>query len=172
MTVGVVLSTSTIPGAGTSQRVAGSGYIVAGLTQRGNPTQPVKVRSMQQYVQLFGAEVTFGFLYNDLAQFFGEGGDYAWVCRTVGTAPVAGTVTLNDTAVTPLPTLKLTAGCPSIDPISGSNTGNVPDPGSWSATLTVQIVASVLAGNFDVVVAQSGAQVERWGPFPTVAAAG
>lgn len=172
MVVGVQLSTSTVPGPGTAQRPAGSGYIVAGQTLRGNPGLPVQVTSMQQFVELFGGQVSYGFLYNDLSVFFGEGGTNVWVCRVVGTAATAGSITLNDTSTpTASPTLQLFAGCPSIDPVTGNNLGNVKDPGAWSSNVSVQIVASQITGQYRIVVLYNGAQVEQWGPFADVASA-
>lgn len=170
--VGVALSTSTIPGPGAAQRPPGSSGIVAGLTLRGNPGQAVQVTSMQQFNALFGGQVPYGFLYPDASMFFGEGGTDIWVCRVVGASATAGNLSLNDSSTpTPQPTLELFAGCPNIDPVTGNSLGNVQDPGAWSTNLSVQVVASQLTGNFRVLVFYNGAQVESWGPFPTVAAA-
>lgn len=168
MVVGVQLSTSTIPGAGAATRPSGSGYIVTGQTMRGDPNVPVLVESMQQYQQMFGGAVTYGFLYNDLSTFFGEGGTYAWVQRVVGTSATAGSISLNDGGSPAQPTLKLSAGCPSIDPVTGNSLGNVADPGSWSANLSVAVVASQIATQYKIEVYYSGTLVETWGPFPDV----
>lgn len=168
MTVGVQLTETTIPGPGTSQVTPGSGYLVVGQTLRGNPAQPVQVTSLGQFVATFGGEVTYGGVYNDLAAFFGEGGTYAWVSRIVGTGATAGDLVLNDQGATPQPTLKLTAGAPNIDPVTGNNLGNVADPGSWSTGITVQVVASVLTNQYKILVSYAGSLVETWGPFPDV----
>jgi hypothetical protein len=169
--VGVQLSTSTVPGPGAATRAPGSGYVVAGQTLRGNPNVPVMVESMQQFLQLFGGQVSYGYLWNDLSMFFGEGGTHAWVCRVVGTGALAGSITLQDGGGTPQPTLQLFAGCPSIDPVTGNSLGNVKDPGAWSSALQVQVQPSQLTGQYKITVFYNGIEVEQWGPFPDVATA-
>lgn len=171
MAVGVQVTTSTLPGPGTVDTTPGDGYMAVYQTQRGNPNLPNRVSSLQAYRNLYGGAVSYGYGDNDMQCFFGEGGSHAWVQRVVGPAATAGTVTLNDTSTpTPLPTVQLQAGCPSIDPVAGTNLGNVTDPGSWSANVSVQPVASLVAGYFNLLVFYNGVQVENWGPFNTVAA--
>jgi hypothetical protein len=172
VTVGVTVSTSTIPGPGTVDIAPGSGYFVVGQAHRGNPTKAVLVNSMTQYQQLFGDSVSYSFLWNDLSMFFGEGGTHAWVARVVGPSSVAGSITLNDNGASGgVPTLMLTAGAPNIDPVSGTNQGVVADPGMWSTDLSVQPIASPLTGYFSIVIFYQGNQAEKWGPFNTVASA-
>jgi hypothetical protein len=170
VTVGVLVNVSTIPGPGASQGGKGDIYFVPGQTLRGNPNQAVLIESMSQFVQLFGGPFGPGFLYNDLSMFFGEfPGGSAYVARVVGAGSVAGSVALNDQSTgSGIPTLELQAGCPNIDPTTGNSLGNVPDPGAWSSAITVQPVASALAGQWKLYVFYNGVQVEDWGPFVDV----
>lgn len=172
MPVGVVVSTSTVPTAGSNAPVTGSGYFLTGLTQRGNPNSPVHVLSLLQAQTLLGDRVTYGFVWDDLQTFFGEGGTDAWVQRVVGPNATAGSITLTDGSTpTPLPTLQLYAGAPTIDPMSGVSLGNVQDPGDWSTAISVQVVASAITDQWRLLVFYNGSQVESFGPFATVAAA-
>ena len=173
MTVGVVVSTSTLPGPGSVDAAPGAAYLAVYQTLRGNPTVPTKVTSLDQYRGVYGAAVGWGFGDNDMQSYFGEAGNggVAWVQRVVGADATAGTVTLNDGSPTPQPTLELQAGCQSVDPVAGTNLGNVADPGSWSANVSVQPVASLVSGYWNLLVFYNGAQVEQWGPFDNVAAA-
>jgi hypothetical protein len=167
--VGVQVNVSTIPGPGSGVTATGSTYFVIGQTLRGNPNQPVLVKSMSQKDQYFGGPVTFGFLDNDLQMFFGEGGDQAYVARVVGPGAAAGTVSLVDgSAGSGIATLQLQAGSPNIDPTTGNSLGNVPDPGAWSSALSVQPVVSALTGQYKINVFYNAVQVETWGPFPDV----
>lgn len=150
---GVVVQTGTIPGPEQIDQAPGAAYFVPGLTERGDATQPVLIRSMSEYVQLLGNRVTYGSLFDDLSVFFGEGGVKAYVMRVVGPAAAAGSTTLKDSSVSPgINTLQI----------------NAKNPGSWSANISVQIVASALANQYKVLVFYSGVQVEVWGPFPDI----
>jgi len=89
-----------------------------GLTERGPVGQAVLVTSFEEFVETFG-----GFTPNsDLAlaafAFFENGGQILWVVRTVHYTDIntaasktstAATLTLNDRATTPVPTLKVDA---------------------------------------------------------------
>lgn len=147
---GVIVQTGTIPAAGVADRTPGSAYFVAGLTERGDPTQPVIVRSMAEYQRLLGNRVSYGALYDDLTVFFAEGGTRAHVARVVGPAATIGLLSLNDRGGTPQPTLRVTAR----------------SPGAWSANVTVQIVDSALTNQYKLQVFYSGVLAETLGPFP------
>ena len=172
MPVGVVVSTSTIPTAGSNAPVTGSAYFLTGLTQRGNPNSPVHLLSLLQAQTLLGERVTYGFAWDDMQTFFGEGGTDLWFQRVVGPNATAGSITLNDqTTPTSIPTLQLFAGAPTIDPMSGVSLGNAKDPGDWSTGISVQVVASAIAGQWKLLVFYQGLQVETFGPYGDVATA-
>lgn len=172
MPVGVVTSTNVSPGPGATDAAPGSGYFAVGQTTRGNPTVPVLVGSLPQAQAAFGGPYSAGFLTNDLAAFFGEGGTHAWVQRVVGTGAAAASITLKDTTTgTALNTLTLKAGCPTVDPVAGTNLSNVPDPGAWGNALAISVTASLLANQYLINVFLAGALVETWGPYVDVATA-
>jgi hypothetical protein len=169
MTVGVQVNVSTLPGPGTVESANGSTYFAMYQTMRGNPITPTPIASPGQYASTFGPFVPYGFGTNDMAMFFGEGGTDAVIARVVGPAATAGDAVLEDATSTP--TLTVTAGCPSINPVTGASIGNVADPGAWSSSVSVQPIASTLTGNFELLVFYQGVEEEHWGPFATVAAA-
>jgi hypothetical protein len=167
--VGVVVTTSTLPGPSATISAPGSTYFTVGQSMRGNTSRAVQVTSMSQDAQLFGPQVAYGHTYLDHQCFFNEGGTHLYHARVVGPAASAGNVTLVDNSTSPgIPTLELSAGAPSIDPVTGISLGNVIDPGAWSANLSVQVTASALANWYNILVFYSGAQVEQWGPFADV----
>jgi phage tail sheath protein FI len=87
--------------------------------------------------------------------FFAEGGQQCWVTRVVGPAASLGTLTLNDKAGSPLPTLRVDAA----------------NFGAWSANLQVQVSAGLLTNTFRITVTLSGVIVEDYNNLATPAAA-
>lgn len=74
----------------------------AGITQQG-PTAPQVIRSLSDYLAVYGARVSNGLLYDSLDAFFNEGGAEAICARVIGPTPVYATVNLPDgSAVTSL----------------------------------------------------------------------
>lgn len=68
---------------------------VLGFTEKG-PVTPTPVRSLAEYVAIFGDRVSYGYLYDTLDVAFREGLAQAYVQRVVGPSPVKGTIKLFD----------------------------------------------------------------------------
>lgn len=113
-----------------------------GLAERG-PVVPTAVRSLSEFIRLFGNRVTYGLLYDELDGFFGERGNLAYVSRVVGPAATVATSTVNDSGA--IPSIRIDAA----------------NPGDWGARLTRQIVAGSQAGYFVIVIALDGVEVDR-----------
>jgi hypothetical protein len=120
---GVTVTTATRSGPSSVVLNPSGQYFVVGLTERGPIDAPMKINSLADYKRIYGDRVTYGALYDDLAMFFETGGTQAWVLRVAGPAATVGTITVNDGAGSPVPTLKFDAA----------------NPGSWSSRLTVKI---------------------------------
>lgn len=151
---GVTVTTATRSGPASAEAGAAARYFVLGLTERGDVTEPVRVRSLGEYEALLGGRVSYGALHDDLRVFFEEGGAEAYVGRVVGPAAAAGTLTLNDrNATTPEPTLEVSAA----------------SPGAWSTDLTVAVEDGTQSGTFRLVVAYDGRIVERFDNLTTPA---
>ncbi|KWW97400.1 hypothetical protein LI90_4372 (plasmid) [Carbonactinospora thermoautotrophica] len=150
---GVIVRTATRSGPSTGLAPESARYFVAGLTERGSTTEPVRVRSMAEYEQMLGARVPYGTLYDDLKTYFEEGGAEAYVARVVGPAATVGKLTLNDRAGTPAPTLDIEAA----------------SPGAWSADLSVEVANGTAAGTYKLLVYWRGERVETWDNLTTPA---
>ena len=136
MSVGVQLRTDVRGGASQRLGVIGSQYFVAGLTERGTTASPVAVDSMADFQREFGDRVNYGFLTDDLASYFAEGGTRAHVLRVVGGSATKGTRTLVDRAGTPANTVKIDAIA------AGAYSANIDvsvENGSISNTFTVKV---------------------------------
>lgn len=66
-------------------------FFVAGLSERGPVDEAVLIRSLSNFVSVFGERVSYGVLYDALDVFFREGGSLAYVSRVVGPDPVVAT---------------------------------------------------------------------------------
>lgn len=143
---GVTVTTETASGGGDLDSGRAGTYYVAGLTERGDTTSPVEIRSMTEYRRKLGARVAYGALHDDLATFFGEGGTRAYVARVVGDAATVGTLTLQDRAGVPVDTLRIDAA----------------NAGAWSANVTIQVEDGVVADTFTLTVRYHGDVVERY----------
>lgn len=152
---GVTVTTETAPSGGDVTSDAGAAYFVTGLTERGAVDGPVLVRSMTEYRHLLGNRVTYGTLYDDLETFFSEGGGRAWVARVVGAAATVGTLTLNDRAGVPVPTLRIDAK----------------DPGVWAQDVTIEVADGVLPDTYRLIVRHDGDIVETHDNLPDPPAA-
>lgn len=152
---GVITSTEARAGSAATDAPRSAQYAVVGLTERG-PLTPTTVTSYADYVDKFGARVTYGFLTDDLQTFFREGGARALVKRVVGAAATVGTLTLKDAA---------NANALRLDATS---------PGAWSAGITVEVTAGTVvngAATFSLALYNGGALVNRYSNLATVAAA-
>lgn len=116
-------------------------WFVAGLTEKGSVSTPVKVQNMSDYATLLGQRVAYGVLYDALDTFFREGGKTAYVSRVVGPTPVLATKTFNDGSAVPTITVKADS------------------PGSWGNSLKVGIVAGVAGGTFQIQVTDANGVV-------------
>lgn len=132
----------------------GSGdYIAAfvGSSTRGGPVGPVLVSSWTQFQSLFGdIRTSPDDLHYGVWQYFANGGHLAYVVRGVNANAVAATLSINDTAGSPAPTLKVTAS----------------SPGLWASDATsptriyVTVQPSTGGGRFDLTIeAGTGAGV-------------
>lgn len=121
-------------------------WFVTGFTEKGS-TVPRLVRSLAEFVRVFGARVAYSLLYDSLDAFFREGGTKAYVSRVLGPAAAAATVVLNDGAAAQ--TLRVSAN----------------SAGSWAngaaGGLSVEVVAGSGGGTFVLVIRLNGVEVER-----------
>lgn len=134
MTVGVIVKTATRSGTTKAITAPGGTYFPIGQAERGRTDAAVQIRSMQDFVNNFGARVTYGALFDDLNTFFSEGGANAFVTRVVGPAATKGTLTLVDRAGSPLSTLR-------VDALGA---------GAGSANIKVEVVAGTSSGTYRV----------------------
>jgi len=58
-------------------------WFVVGQTEQG-PTDPQLIQSLADYQRVYGARVSYGFLYDALEEYFHEGGSSAFISRVVG----------------------------------------------------------------------------------------
>lgn len=117
-------------------------WFVAGETEKGPADLPVLVRSLAQYVAIFGGRVAYGYLYDALETFFKEGGSRAYVTRVVGPAAKTATVKLSDGSKDTL----------EVNAIS---------PGAWGNDLTVKVDPG--SGDF-VLIVELGEDVVETSP--------
>jgi hypothetical protein len=151
MPVGVTTTVATRP-AGDNVGVAPAAtFFVAGLTERGDTANAVKVRSMAEFATLFGDRVSYGYVWDALAAYFGEGGTQAYVARVVGAAATVGALVLKDRAG---------AG--------GVNTVNLTarSAGAWSANVSVQVVDGPSLNTYALLVFYKGLLVEQYQNLP------
>ncbi|RZU35932.1 hypothetical protein EV284_3415 [Streptomyces sp. BK022] len=139
---GVYLSETLTPLAQTVSTPGGSVAAFVGTNKQGGSLQPTLVSSWSQYVATYGGfGDTSDLLPFALYQFFNNGGNAAYIVRAAASDAVAASVTLEDTEVTPEPTLKVTA-------IS---------PGTWGNKIYLDVAASSSGGGrFDLYVYVGG----------------
>lgn len=143
--IGVEVTTSLRSGPSNTGTQSGR-FHVAGLTERGPVGKAVVVRSLANFVSVFGDRTAYNSALFDTAQlFFEEGGSELVVSRAVGAGASAGSLSLLDTdAVAPAPTVRIEAVA----------------PGAYSSELSVEVTAS--GSTFDVLVRQGTAIVARF----------
>jgi hypothetical protein len=152
---GVNVVTNTSPGPSNLSIAPTGTYFVAGLTERGSISQPILVRSMAEYATKCGNQVSYGSLYYDLINYFAKGGVAAYIARVVGAAATSGTLTINDRAGSPLPTLTFTAT----------------SPGSWSTQVSIAVVNGQVPNTFEIDVYLGGVLQRRYTNLTSPAAA-
>lgn len=133
---GVIIRTATRSGPVNPAVPASGRYFVVGQFERGPVGEARLVRSLAELEVIYGGRVSYGSAYDDLRVFFEEGGTEAYVSRVVGPAATIGTITLNDGAGTPAPTLR-------VDAISA---------GAWSTGVTAQVAAGTLASTVKLII--------------------
>ena len=147
---GVTVTTSAAAAAATPGARLGT-LFAAAETQRGpliaDTTQPL--RSLADYTALYGGrDATIGSaaLSYDMAEaFFRSGGSALLVNRVVGPAATTASLTLNDRAGSPLPTLKVSAR----------------GPGAWGTShVTIAVANGVAANTFNIATLVDSVQVE------------
>lgn len=141
---GVKVVTATRGGAGSALRAPHGTWFLAGVTERGPVGTPIELRGMSDYAAICGDPVSYGTVYDQLRVFFAEGGARAYLSRQVGVTPTVGTITLNDRAGTPVPTLRIDAD----------------NPGAWSGRLTLQVLDGTVTNSFRITVLLDGVPVE------------
>lgn len=138
---GVQVTTQATPpsrGAPTDTGV----WAVVGLTERGPVGRAVEVRNFAEFTRTFGPRVSYSLLHDSLETYFREGGAVALVSRVVGPAATTATLTLNDAATTPAPSL-------GVDAL-----------GPGASTLSIEVTAGELAGTFRLIVRDGTTIVE------------
>src|SRR3569833_503815 len=106
-------------------------WFASGLTDRG-PTTPTEIRSLNQFVSVFGDRQTYSVLYDVVEAFFQDGGNKVIITRIVGPAATSGTHNLLDSG----------AGVSLVATAIG--------PGAWSADYKVAVVAGSVGGTFAI----------------------
>ena len=115
----------------------GTAFVV-GPADRGPVDAPVLIRSLAEYVDIFGPRVSYGWLYDVLDVAFNEGLDHAYVVRTVG--PSAVTSSKNLVNASSENTLEVKAA----------------SPGAWGNKIEVAPVAGVTEGTFHIHISYGG----------------
>lgn len=131
---GVDVTLLDTPGAISTDSDSGTAF-VTGLSDRG-PVVPVLIQSLAQFVEEFGARVSYSGLYDWIDVFFREGGSKVYVSRVVGPSPTSGSHNLVDNVAA----ISLVA--------------TALGPGAWSANYKVAVVAGT-GSNFQIQVLDS-----------------
>ncbi|UKH48301.1 tail sheath protein [Arthrobacter phage Lilmac1015] len=144
MSIGVEITTSLRSGPSNPGRGSGRFHIPA-VTEKGPTATTPVVRSLAQYESIFGGRTAYSSTaYDSVRLFFEEGGSEVAVTRVVGPNAAVGSLTLNDRAGAPLPTLRIDAV----------------DPGAHSATTSVEVANN--GSNFDIIVRNGTDIVQRF----------
>ena len=150
MAPGVYIKDATTSPARGNPTTIGTWFAV-GSSERGPVDRAVTVRSLADFTTTFGGRVAASLLYDSVDTFFACGGATCVVSRVIGAAGAAAQKVLNDASA------------------GASLTVKAANPGTWGNSLTVQVVAGSVGGTFVLVVAESGAEVERSGDLATTA---
>jgi len=116
-------------------------FFAVGPAAQGDATQAVRVRSMAEFERLFGARVTYSYLWDAMDCFYKEGGSNAYVARVVGPAPVNATVMLKDGGNQN--TLQVIAN----------------SPGSWGNNLRIAVIQGSVGGTFVLQVSDASGNI-------------
>lgn len=132
---GTVVTLREVPSVVSLPTDTGTAFM-AGLTDRG-PLTAQLIRSLNEFVTMFGDRQSYSPLYDAVEVFFREGGDRTYISRVVGPAPTYGSKNLLD-------------GSSAISLVATAI-----GPGAWSANYKVGVAAGVGAGTFKVQVYDS-----------------
>lgn len=149
---GVTITTVTRSGPVGVPTAPSGQFFVVGQAERGPTTGVRLVRSILEFEAIYGSRVAYSHLYDNVATFFEEGGDQAYIARTVGPGATIGTLTLQDRQTPGESTIKLDAA----------------SPGAWSANIGA-VVTNASGGGATVAITLSGVTVET---FTSTTAAG
>lgn len=103
-------------------------FFCIGMSEKGDPTAPVRIRNMSDFALYLGQRVAYGVGYDVAETYFREGGNDMWFQRVVGPAPVIAAKTLND------------AGAAIVLNVTAENAG------AWGNQLRVAVIAGVVSG--------------------------
>jgi phage tail sheath protein FI len=154
---GVVIETGAISGPTAPGRAPASTYFLVGQAQRGPVDKPVLVRSLAEFIRVFGEAASYAGLFYEAKTFFAEGGTRAYVARVVGDAATLGNLSapLSDRAVTPGNSLSVKAA----------------SPGAWSSAVSVEVLDGNTTDTFRIRVLVGGKVVEDYGALKSPDAA-
>lgn len=127
-------------------------FFVAGLAERGPTDRAIVVRGLADFVAIFGARAPYSHLYDSVRCYFEEGGTQAYIARVVGSDATAGTVSVDDRATSPVPTLNITAG----------------SVGAWSSSVVVTVEEGGVPNSVLVSVVIDGDIVEQYNNIQSV----
>lgn len=127
-------------------------YFVAGLAERGPTDRAIVVRGLADFVAIFGARAPYSHLYDSVRCYFEEGGTQAYIARVAGAGATSGTVSVDDRATSPVPTLNITAG----------------SVGAWSSAITVKVEEGGVPNSVLISVVIDGDVVEQYNNIQSV----
>lgn len=136
---GVVVELQDTPGQVSVPTDTGT-WFALGLTDRGT-IAPQRIKSLNQFVQIFGDRQTYSVLYDAVELFFREGGDTVVIGRVVGPGATTGFKNLLDAG----------AGISLVVTALG--------PGAWSANYKVAVVAGTVGGTFAIHITDAANNV-------------
>lgn len=127
-------------------------YFVAGLAERGPSDRAIVVRGLADFEAVYGARASYSHLYDSVRCYFEEGGVQAYIARVVGSGATAGTITINDRATEPVPTLTVTAG----------------SAGTWSETIKVIVSDGAVPNTVMIAVSVDGEITEQYNNITSI----
>lgn len=118
----------------------------SGVTERGTIARSVPLRSLQDFIDRFGARLSTSVLYDAIETYFAEGGSKLYVTRVFGSGAVAATRNLLDAG----------AGVSLV--VTAGQFGDA-DPGTWGNSLKVAVVTVTGGYRIDVYRTIAGSDV-------------
>jgi hypothetical protein len=146
---GVIVTTGAVAGPTSPARAPSATYYVAGQAERGPTNAAALINSLAEFTALFGGQVSYGALYDDVTMFFQEGGSRAYVTRVVGPAATTGATAsplLDRATPTPVATLAVAAA----------------SQGAWASQVSVQVLNGSTTDTFRIQVLLGGVLTEDY----------